>query len=280
MRPFEPMISSESKIYFHSPSAHARRMFFYPICVGRYIYKPGYRLVRKKYDSYLIMLIESGECMVEIQNKCYSAVTGDAVFIDCYYPHAYSFPSGCTCLWIHFDGTTAGEYSRYILENYGNVIHLAQNHLLKDSLQEIFSFFEQNNGIKEALLSRNITTILTEIMISPAASKPQTRQSLMIEETLSYINEHLTENITLEELAGRIALSPFYFTRIFKKETGYTPHEYLIHSRINKSKFLLKTTDYSIKEIAFSSGFGSESRFCISFKQLEGITPTKYREEC
>ncbi len=92
------------------------------------------------------------------------------------------------------------------------------------------------------------------------------------------MNEHLTEPLTLDDLAARASLSPYYFTRLFKKETGFTPHEYLIAMRINSAKFLLKTTSASIKEICFLTGFASESSFCTTFKKWVNATPSSYRE--
>ena len=78
-------------------------------------------------------------------------------------------------------------------------------------------------------------------------------------------------------IAKNANLSPFYFTRVFTAETGFTPHQYLIATRLNSAKFLLKTPGISIKEIAFASGFNSESSFCSTFRKWENMTPSEYR---
>ena len=56
-----------------------------------------------------------------------------------------------------------------------------------------------------------------------------------------------------------------------------TPHRYLIATRLNSAKFLLRTNGMSIKEIAYASGFNSESSFCSTFRKWEKVTPSEYR---
>ena len=100
----------------------------------------------------------------------------------------------------------------------------------------------------------------------------------VINEVITYINEKFTENISVSELADRAMLSQYYFIRLFKKSTGYTPHEYIINLRLNAAKYLLKSSQSSIKEICFSTGFSCESAFCSTFKKATGLSPAQYRQ--
>jgi len=99
----------------------------------------------------------------------------------------------------------------------------------------------------------------------------------MIEKLTSYIHEHPDEDLNLAKLSSLANLSPYYFARIFKKETGKTPHEYVMSSRINTAKFYLKTTKLTVEEIGLSLGFPTASSFCASFKRYLHISPLKYR---
>lgn len=99
----------------------------------------------------------------------------------------------------------------------------------------------------------------------------------MIEEILPYISGNLDKRLSVGQLAERACLSPFYFSRVFKKETGLTPHKYIIVARIDMAKFFLRTTDYSVKKISLNCGFTSVCNFCSSFKQITGIAPLAYR---
>lgn len=83
--------------------------------------------------------------------------------------------------------------------------------------------------------------------------------------------------LSLEMLASKAGLSPYYFLRLFASETGFTPHQYLINTRINAAKFLLRSPDIPVKDISVRTGFTSESTFCTCFKKNEGMTPGQYR---
>ena len=138
--------------------------------------------------------------------------------------------------------------------------------------------FKEHISIKEALLNNYIVNILTELLIGRGTEHSVNISASIIEDTVAYINEHLADPLTLEKLASQASLSPFYFSRLFKKETGFTPHGYVITARVNNAKFLLKSSNSTIKEICFKTGFTSESSFCTTFKKVTGSTPSEYRE--
>ena len=89
---------------------------------------------------------------------------------------------------------------------------------------------------------------------------------------------HYHENIKLEDIANHVYLSPYYFSRTFKKHMDSTPVEYLINYRINNAKKVLHNTDLSINEIAHSCGFNSTSHFITTFKKHVGMSPKKFRD--
>jgi transcriptional regulator GlxA family with amidase domain len=103
------------------------------------------------------------------------------------------------------------------------------------------------------------------------------KKGVAMEDLLAYIDENIQKPLKLEELASRMALSPYYFLRRFKKEIGYTPHKYVLMARINAAKHFLKGSALSMKEVSFACGFSSESGFCISFKRMTGTSPMAYR---
>ena len=92
-----------------------------------------------------------------------------------------------------------------------------------------------------------------------------------------YIDQHIQFDLDLDMIAKRFNMNKSYLIRKFKKETGYTPHEYLNNTRIAAASYLLKLTALPIKEICFQSGFASETVFYNAFKRRMGITPLQYR---
>ncbi len=99
-----------------------------------------------------------------------------------------------------------------------------------------------------------------------------------LKEVVSYINEHLDENLTLTELATAVQISPHYFASLFKQSTGLTPHQYVTKSRIEKAKQLLLRRELTIIEICQQVGFQSQSHFTRVFRQYTATTPKAYRD--
>lgn len=94
---------------------------------------------------------------------------------------------------------------------------------------------------------------------------------------LAYIEQHYTENPTLEAAASHSGFSKYYFTRLFKQYTNCTFYEYLCFRRISAAEELLLHPELSITEVAMLSGFASISTFNRTFKQRKGCTPSEYR---
>lgn len=277
MHSYETHVSENSDYYIYTASATAKTLFFYPLHIGYFYYEAGYHLKRNSFDSFLIMLIKKGTCSIKIKNIAYIAKEGDIVLIDCYAPHEYGSDTIWEASWIHFDGPLARAYYEHISEASGNIIIPRDRQTVEHTLAKICNTFRPGSAIREASISKYITNILTELLLAGSRANNSGKLSTALESTISYINENFAEPLPLEKLAKKASLSPFYFSRKFAKETGMTPHQYIITTRLNSAKFLLKTTDISVKEIAFNSGFTSESSFCSTFKKWEHITPSEYR---
>jgi AraC family transcriptional regulator len=91
---------------------------------------------------------------------------------------------------------------------------------------------------------------------------------------IEYIHDNLGKNISLTDLAGIANLSLSQFSRLFRQETGLSPHQYSLHARIEQAKHLLRSSrDISISNIAHQLGFADQSHFTRHFKRIVGVTP-------
>jgi len=111
--------------------------------------------------------------------------------------------------------------------------------------------------------------------IHKAVQAQNTRPIRMV---LKYIEEHYTDPIRLEDAALLVTLNPAYLSNIFKKETGENFVDYLNSYRIGQARELLKDSNLSINEIAYSTGFQDARYFSKLFKKYVGITPKDYRK--
>ncbi|NCB91793.1 MAG: AraC family transcriptional regulator [Clostridia bacterium] len=277
MKAYEEYVSSGSDYYAYTPSATAKKMFFYPICTGHFMYQPSYAINRTSFDSFLLLYIKSGRMDIEYNKKKMTAEAGEFVLLDCYKPHGYGTKTGCEAIWCHFDGPMARNYYEQAVSYVGNVFALSNPYPAIKKLEAIYQTFASDVIIKEALLSKQLTDIMTEIYLDAPGRSRTGGGGGSMDEIVSYINEHFAENISIPNLAQRAMMSQYHFIRVFKRETSFTPHEYIINTRISTAKYMLKNTRLSIKDICFSTGFSSESVFCSSFKKNVGSTPAEYR---
>ncbi|ADQ46587.1 transcriptional regulator, AraC family [Caldicellulosiruptor kronotskyensis 2002] len=100
-----------------------------------------------------------------------------------------------------------------------------------------------------------------------------------IERIIEYIKNHYMEEITLDDLAKMVYLSPTYLSYLFKKQLGVTFKEYLINIRLKKSKELIETTDLPIGEISKMVGIEDQNYFSRLFKRKYGVSPMNYKKD-
>lgn len=100
-----------------------------------------------------------------------------------------------------------------------------------------------------------------------------------IESVLLYIAQNYAQNITLENVAETVSLTPTYLSRKFRTATGMTFKEYLNYVRIKRASQSLLTTDDSITKIALDCGFNSSNYFKDLFRKITGISPRAFRKQ-
>lgn len=94
-----------------------------------------------------------------------------------------------------------------------------------------------------------------------------------------YVDANLASDIGLSELAATVELSRFHLIRAFKKTTGKTPYQYLLHRRIERAHALLEQGRTTVEKVAREVGFKGTSRFIRTFRQLRGMTPGAFAAE-
>ncbi|MEU4064953.1 AraC family transcriptional regulator [Streptomyces wedmorensis] len=98
-----------------------------------------------------------------------------------------------------------------------------------------------------------------------------------VERAIEFIRERYGKPLTLTEIAESALLSRFYFTRLFKEETGITPGRFLAAIRIHQAKRLIETTSMSITDISHAVGYNSLGSFTNSFTASVGVSPSRFR---
>ena len=100
-----------------------------------------------------------------------------------------------------------------------------------------------------------------------------------LKRVLDFIGEKLEEDISLAQLAAIAGMSPHYFSQLFKQSTGRAPHQFVLLKRIEHAKKQLCNPKSSVTDAALGAGFQSPSHFARVFRQLEGVTPSRFRAD-
>jgi AraC-like DNA-binding protein len=100
----------------------------------------------------------------------------------------------------------------------------------------------------------------------------------IVQKAAEYINAHIHEHLSIDEICSVLHVSKYYFCKKFKQSTGLTVMNYILMTRIISAKNMLENSDLAIGEISSRCGFSSQSYFCRVFKDESGMTPLQYQK--
>ncbi len=156
----------------------------------------------------------------------------------------------------------------------------------RDILEAMFAEYANNSTLWELDLYSKLLEFLTTYgrykllsndEIGENASGKQKELVDRLNKAFEYIDNHFTEDITLERAALVAGFSKFHFSRIFKECSGQNFYDYLCFKRIKETEMLLMNQSLSVTEIALRCGFSSPSSFNRTFRRFRNCTPTEYR---
>ncbi len=184
-------------------------------------------------------------------------------------PHSEKCMLPADIIWISFCGNLLNEKT---VQPYVSV----KNHELACMIERLWIFTE----IKEAGIGPELDAKIMEIVsrffrILQFGYGPQISDT--IEKAIAYLHSHMSEQISIPDIAEEMGCSQTYFRRLFKMRTGRPPLEYLQELRLRHAKSLLKHTNMSIAEIAHSVGHEDAFYFSRVFKKACGISPSSFR---
>lgn len=110
-------------------------------------------------------------------------------------------------------------------------------------------------------------------------NKQENQSETVVEKAMNYIQANFGGDISLDDVSKEVNVSPYYFSKLFKKETGENFIEYLTKLRIDRAKEMMKNPELSIKEISMACGYVDPNYFSRIFKKQTDVTPREYREK-
>jgi YesN/AraC family two-component response regulator len=253
-------------------------------------------------DNYEIIIINKGTVYIQQDDEKYELKEGDLLLLEPGRKHkGYNYSDkGTSFYWVHFYCNHLYNISNHI--DIKSEISMTQNNPYFDGLSSniLMPTFARNlnldriNVLFRQLLhlsqshyytDQSVNYILTSLLIEITEqvisnfeiTPKSTIQEDNLPQILQWIKIHITQNISLQNVAYEFNFSKEYLARYFKKRMGMSMQEYINYLRISNAKQLLCNSDLNIKEIAHELGFIDEKYFLKLFKKYENLTPKKFR---
>lgn len=244
------------------------------------------------HDFYKVLLFISGNATYIIEGKSYKLKPYDTVLVNQYDIHKpqveYNAPYERIIFYIsreyldrHMDdGEDLFYCFKYAKEKGSNVVRFPA--IFNSRLMEIIRQMEENEREERfgaRLLSKTLfmeyLILLNRAVAEEACSfERNASYNQKTIDIITYINEHLDEELTIDDLAEHFYISRYYMMRLFKEETGYSIHQYIVEKRVLKAK-LMMSSGISATKACFECGFRDYSTFSRAFRSKLGVNPSE-----
>lgn len=237
-----------------------------------------------------LIYVQEGEALFTVDGREYRAGRGSLLFVSSYEPHEVR--------------ALRTPYRRFFLTvNAGLLEHVLGSRMLASVLQNRTPGFRHRVdlsgrhrevcGLLEQMVAEfqgegkmwetAVRNLLENLLILTYRACPDNfvqaegSASGRVLEVQHYIERHFTEELRMTELARKYYVSPSYLSHAFKRQTGYSPKQYVLLNRLSFAKELLETTDFQIGQVAYKAGFGDVNNFIRAFREWYGLSPGSYR---
>lgn len=278
MQSLETGLQEQSEYFFHTPTTLARSLLFHVEICGHFYSDQNYKVNRETFGNFLLLYVMDGALHIQTPETDALVTQGNAALINCHRWHAYDTPVYCEFSYVHFDGSNTRALYDHIVQNQGNVFPVDDRSTLPHYMRLLLNDSRNSKMVSEISFSQIIYSLLSDIISAPQNESLSGEKAQTIEAALDYIHTHLSKQLSLSDIASHVGLSTYHFARLFKRATGTSPHEYIILSRIDNAKYLLRTTSDSVSHIALQVGYTSESNFITSFNGKVGMPPGRFRK--
>jgi len=196
---------------------------------------------------------------------------------------------------IHYGNSDSWKYTNFypsidlVCEVYEQIflekqIPIFDKHIIEDInlynllLDFFFATYKNKDKMKiETCLINALSYLIKNYTHSRKKYEPLFNDKIIVKNSIEYIKDSIETNLSLEELALNSKLSKYHFLRVFKKQMGLTPHQYILTQRVQKGKELV-LKGARLSDIATTVGFSDQSHFIKSFKKIYGYKPSQLQE--
>ena len=268
----------------YTASSFARSSLLHLQEIGELEAKRSHTSSRQGLSSYLFLMVVSGSGVLLYNEKSYRLSSGDCVFIDCNLPYSHTTDEHnlWTLRWIHFYGPTMGNiYDKY-KERGGRPVFAPEDSTPFFAIwDELMKVAGSGEYMRDMLINQQLSELLTRLMEYSWHPEDQVtaKKKLSVLSIKEYVDQNYNQKTTLDGLASQFHINKYYLSKTFKEQFGQSLSAYILSVRITKAKQLLRFSDKTIEAIGYECGLGAPHYFSQTFKSVEGVPPSKYREQ-
>ena len=247
--------------------------------VGDFYARSRFSTSRSGKESYLMFYTLEGEGVVKQGGQTVALRRGDALLMDCRTPQSYRTAPGCDRwyhLWAHIDGPGVVLAGQTLGLPRLTPISIPVSRL-EAHFDRLFDYLGDESARGRAKTGLSTHGLVAEL-VSAYSLGLRSSKGDPVAIAIAYIDGHLSEKISVDDLAHAALVSPSHLIRLFKSRLGATPHDFLLRRRITRAKELLAETTLTSGAIARQVGFGSESNFSYRFTKMVGQSPRVWRQ--
>lgn len=237
----------------------------------------SWRRLATIFPYYRMYYIVSGHALLYLQDKVLDLKPGKLYFIPSFSICDAHCDEMLDHYWIHFNFDATTEKYLTICRPEYEMESLPQDKDIFRMLVELAMDPERRKHISDSVACDGLSKYLFSRFL-PRKENISSFEGFRFVPVLQYIEENFNRRITNGELSDIMYLSATYFSNLFTKQFGVSPQQYILQKRLNTAATMLLESSRSVKEIALSCGFESESYFSRQFRSFTGIPPGKYRK--
>ena len=195
------------------------------------------------------------------------------------------------CIALTLDGNCVNDAINYLNTKFPRIsdgwhfnyqqFHIKNNLALADVINKLVAICRETNVTKDILADLTLKELIVRLVQLQALDESKAKAISNSNDPFSFVIRYITDNLhdklDVDLLSRKACMSRPSFFRLFKREYGISPVQYIIRERLKKARNLLQNTTQSIREISLETGFEDPNHFIRIFKQNEGITPGIYR---
>jgi len=242
------------------------------------------------HDTMEVTIILSGTQQYYVDDTIYSLQSGDIFMTKPFERHGNQddYQNICEYFWFQIDLSHENDNFLGLFPVYGKLLFQQmkqyQTRIKKvnkqdlSHLKDIFFAFASSNPKDQLFAYSHFLSFLTS-SVCDIIPDPEHHYSYNIQLAIDFMHSNIKENLNIDAIAEYVRLSRTHFLIKFKNEVGITPHSYFVSMKINAAKQLLKNTNMSSTEIAYTFNFSSSNHFATVFKKQTGYSPSEYRKK-